>query len=240
MMHWHRHEHTEPAAEQAPERDSAQIEILRVFAGEDGQGGIPIGLIRRRDVTQTDPTALVARCGVDCLVIFDDPLDGSATAELFAADGPLDRSSAGCLALGWWLTTSHTPVTAVLVAGTEFTVAQSAHFGWVSTDPAAGRDPVLHRIDDVELIEKVTADELPERTECVWAYCSEKSDTLLEIKRMTPESDLIAAASTALTARLGHGTTLVDTAGIHVVTSMDAQGRILLGGRVSEDRVVVL
>jgi hypothetical protein len=107
-------------------------------------------------------------------------------------------------------------------------------------DPAAGHEAVLQRIEDVGLIGTAASGDLPEETNCVWAYSNGKSEVLLRIKRMTTDPELIAAASTALTTQLGHGVTLVDTAGIHVVTSLDAQGRILLGGHVREDRVVVL
>ncbi|AHH18440.1 hypothetical protein NONO_c36530 [Nocardia nova SH22a] len=241
MTHWHRHKHSEPAAEQAPERDSAQIEILRVFTADDGQGGIPVGLIRRRDVAETDPRALAVRCGVDCLGLYDDPADGAVTVELFGADGPLPRSSAGCLALGWWLAAQHTPVTTVRTRDGAFTVAQSSHLGWVHTDPEAGAQAVLHQIADADRIATVTSSELPEHTNCVWAYSPAESSATVRIKRMTrPDSEFIAAASTALTTRLGHGITVVEVTEIHVVTKLDEQGRVLLGGRVREDHVVVL
>ena len=157
-----------------------------MFAGDNGAGGVPVGLVRRRDVAETDPRALAVRCGVDCLGIYDDPVDGSVTVELFTGDGPLARSSAGCLALGWWLAAQNTPVTTVRVADDTFTVAQSSHFGGVYMDPEAGSNAaVLHQIADVDRIETVTSSELPEQTNCVWAYSVAESAATVQIKRMT-------------------------------------------------------
>ncbi|RMI32166.1 PhzF family phenazine biosynthesis protein [Nocardia stercoris] len=229
------------------ESDSAQIEVLRVFADAAGRFGKPVGVVRRRYVEHIDPHALAARVDGAETAIVGDPDARAAELRSYTATADLSFSAAAVLGAAWWLNVGSSPVTPVsrLVspAGPAEVSVEDAQT-WARVHPDWVRDITLHQFGSTDEIGTVDTADFADGLHLIWAFDDETRGAV-RARMFAPayglaEDEANGAAAAALTAELSADLDMVQGQGSRLRTTWGSDGWVSVGGTVVEDRIVVL
>ncbi|MFI2230011.1 PhzF family phenazine biosynthesis protein [Nocardia testacea] len=228
----------------APEQDSTQVEVVRVFTDPAGRWGNPLGIARAGDVEGVDHQALAARLGYSETVVVEAPAGEIARLRIYTPAVELPFAGHPTVGTAWWLADQGTPVGTLEVPAGPVAVTADAGLVWVRARPEWAPEFTFHEFDDPEFLSTVAPADFDSGHHYVWSWTDPERSAVRA--RMfapamgIPEDEATGAAAIALTARLERDLTITQGQGSQLFTRHDPDGWVHLGGRVVSDHPVVL
>jgi predicted PhzF superfamily epimerase YddE/YHI9 len=218
----------------------AQLHVVRVFAGDDGSWGNPLGVfLDGASVPETERQAVAADLGFSETVFVNDPERGEIRVYTPAVEIPfaghpmvgtawlLDRERAGVPVL-------RPPAGEVPVRVTEEWTFAAGHPDW--TPPFE-----FVELDSPAEVEALEGSPRSDVEIGMWAWIDEEAGVVRERVFAEPfgipEDEATGAAAIALTARLGRPLDIRQGRGSRILTRPLDNGMVEIAGRVALDEV---
>jgi predicted PhzF superfamily epimerase YddE/YHI9 len=211
-----------------------ELHVLRVFVGDDGEGGNPLGVfLEGHGLSEERFQAIAADLGFSETVFVSDALRGelrifTPAAELPLAGHPLVGTS-------WLLREEAVPADVLRPPAGEVPTWRDGDTTWIRADPQFAPPFERERLPtpaDVDAHPGAAEDQLLE----VWAWEDEGTGTVRA--RVFPrtlgivEDEATGAAALALGAELGRPLTIHQGAGSRIDVRPAEDGLVEIGGRV--------
>jgi predicted PhzF superfamily epimerase YddE/YHI9 len=214
----------------------AELHVVRVFCGDDGAGGNPLGVFldgaavpeaRRQDVA--------ADLGFSETVFVDDA--GTGAIRIYTPAVEIPFAGHPVVGTAWLLDRERDGVPALKPPAGEVPVRCEGEWTY-----AAGRPEWAPEFDFVELgsaaeVEGLDGPRRNDRETGMWAWIDESAGVLRERVFAEPfgipEDEATGAAAVALTARLGRPLDIRQGKGSRIVTRPMDNGMVELAGRVA-------
>src|SRR4051794_15453491 len=218
----------------------AQLHVLRVFCGDDGGGGNPLGVfLAGGSVPVGERQAVTADLGFSETVFVDDSERGDIRIFTPAVGGPL--AGPPVVGTGWLLRREGGGGPAPQPPAGEVPVRSEGEWTY-----AAGRPEWAPEFEFVQLDSPAEVDALDgsPRSDIeigMWAWIDEAGGVLRERVFAEPfgipEDEATGAAAVALTARLGRPLDIRQGRGSRIVTRPLDDGMVELAGRVNHHEI---
>jgi predicted PhzF superfamily epimerase YddE/YHI9 len=214
----------------------AELHVLRVFCGDDGGGGNPLGVfLDGESVPEAERQAVAADLGFSETVFVDDAERGAI--RIFTPAVEIPFAGHPVVGTAWLLQRERGGVPVLRPPAGEVPVRSEDEWTY-----AAGRPEWAPEFEFVELgsPEEVEALDGSPRSDVetgMWAWIDERDGILRERVFAEPfgipEDEATGAAAVALTARLGRPLDIRQGKGSRIVTRPLDDGMVELAGRVA-------
>jgi predicted PhzF superfamily epimerase YddE/YHI9 len=213
----------------------AELNVLRVFVGDDGEGGNPLGVfLPGHGLPEERFQAIAADLGFSETVFVSDALRGelrifTPAAELPLAGHPLVGTS-------WLLREEATPADVLRPPAGEVPTWREGETTWIRADPTWAPAMEREQLDAPEAVDAHRGAARADQVLEVWAW--EDEDAGLVRARVFPralgidEDEATGAAALLLCAELGRPITIRQGAGSRIDARPAEGGLVEVGGRV--------
>ena len=218
----------------------SELHVLRVFCGQDGGGGNPLGVFLEGDeIRADDRQRIAADLGFSETVFVDDA--GRGEIRIFTPATELPFAGHPVLGTAWLLARERGAVAALRPPAGEVPVRTDRGLTF-----AAGRPEWMPEFEFVEVGSAAEVEALggpPEGHDAVgvWAWVDEGAGVIRE-RVFAPrygiaEDEATGSAAITLSAQLGRELEIRQGAGSHILACPLADGKVEIGGRVELDEV---
>ena len=217
-------------------RINVEVTVLRVFCGEGGEGGNPLGVVLDGPlVAADDRQAMAARLGYSETVFVDDPEVGRV--RIFTPEIPMPFAGHPVVGAGWLLAREGFAAESLLTPAGRVALRHEQGRTW-----AAGRDAWCPPFELIELgePEEVEAQEPgDEGWRYVWAW-SDREAGIVRARCFVPEAGIAedeatGAAALRLCAAVERPIEVHQGRGSVIYAHPIGDGLIEIGGAVAED-----
>ncbi|WP_278264006.1 PhzF family phenazine biosynthesis protein [Nocardia sp. AG03] len=231
-------------AHDVPDAPDIQVEVVRVFTDPAGHLGNALGIARAGDVVALDKQELAARLGYSETTVYEDPVDGVAAVRIFTPTTELPFAGHPTVGTAWWLAEQGMDVHTLRVPAGPVAVSRTEGITWVTARAEWTPEFTFHQLDSLDELALLRPDDITGGQHYYWVWTDEPRGAI-RARMFAPamgiaEDEATGAAAVALTARLRRGLVLTQGLGSQLYTAWDSDGWVRLGGRVSEDHVMVL
>jgi predicted PhzF superfamily epimerase YddE/YHI9 len=209
------------------------FDVVRVFCGPGGQFGNELGVIRDGSVVPADAGRLqVAReLGFSETVFVED--DRAGVIDIWTPSMRLPFAGHPCVGAAWLLDAAELVTRAGRVG-----VRHDGEFTWITAHPEWAPARTLRRHDSAAAVDAL---EVPPPGTWIYAWAWQDEVAGRVRARAFPgrgdaidEDEATGAAAMQLTAALGRSLTITQGRGSQITTELLPDGRIEVGGRVSQ------
>jgi predicted PhzF superfamily epimerase YddE/YHI9 len=218
----------------------AELHVLRVFVGGDGQGGNPLGVfLEGHEVPSERRQPIATELGFSETVFVEDA--GSGEMRIFTPAEELPFAGHPSVGTAWLLARERSPVEALHPPAGEVQVRYEPELTWI-----AGRPEWAPPMDYVQLSEPDAVDALagpPDDLGAVycWAWIDEEGGKVRSRAFFhdlgIEEDEATGAAAIALSGRLGRALEIRQGQGSELLARPLADGLVEVGGRCELDGV---
>ncbi|MGI9164393.1 MAG: PhzF family phenazine biosynthesis protein [Mycobacterium sp.] len=223
---------------------SIDVTVLRVFTDSRGDFGNPLGVVDAAAAVPTDRQRIATQLGYSETVFIDLPQAGSTTAHAHIFTPATELPFAGHPSVGaaWWLRERDTPVATLHVPAGRVQIGQA---GTLTTIRArADWSPQfaeLHFASVEELLDADPVDYADDRYHYLWTWTDREAGRvrarMFANELGVPEDEATGSAAVRLTDSLRRDLEITQGKGSQITTTWNADGWVLVGGRVVSDGV---
>jgi predicted PhzF superfamily epimerase YddE/YHI9 len=217
-----------------------QLHVVRVFCGEGGTGGNPLGaFLDGAEIPESERQGIAAELGFAETVFVEDRRSGAIRIHTPSEELPF--AGHPVVGTGWLLAREGSAVPVLRVPAGQVPVRSEGEMAW-----AAGRPEWVFEIEFREVTSPRDVDELdgpPGANDSVgiWAWLDEHRGVIRE-RVFVPEhgiseDEATGAAAVALCARLGRQIEIHQGRGSLILARPLPDGMVEIGGRVELDEV---
>jgi predicted PhzF superfamily epimerase YddE/YHI9 len=215
-----------------------RLHVLRVFCGEDGAGGNPLGVfLDGGEIPPADRQAVAADLGFSETVFVEDREQGAVRIHTPSVELPF--AGHPVVGTGWLLAHEGSAISSLHTLAGDVPVRSEGDMAWASGRPEWVFEIEFARVDSPDRVERLTGP--PEGEECIgiWAWLDETAGVIRE-RVFVPEygvaeDEATGAAAVALCAQLGRPIEIHQGRGSVILARPLADGMVEIGGRVVLD-----
>jgi len=218
----------------------ARLHLLRVFCGEQGAGGNPLGVfLDGRQVPASSRQGVAADLGLSETVFVDD----SARGELRIFTPTVELPFAGHPTVGtaWLLAAERIPVASLHVPAGELGVRYEDGAAFVSARPEWGPEFEWEQLDSPAAVEALTAPPRDHDHLGAWAWVDEGAGSVrarvFPLRYGIAEDEATGSAAAILCARLGRAIEVHQGRGSRIEARPLDGGFVEVGGASALDHV---
>jgi len=218
----------------------SELHVLRVFCGQDGGGGNPLGVfLEGREVRADDRQRIAADLGFSETVFVDDARHGEI--RIFTPATELPFAGHPVVGTAWLLARERGAVASLRPPAGEVPVRTDGELTF-----AAGRPEWMPEFELVEVGSAAEVEALggpPEGHDAVgvWAWVDEDAGVIRErvfaVGYGIAEDEATGSAAITLSARLGREVEIRQGAGSRILARPLGDGMVEIGGQVEMDQV---
>ena len=217
-----------------------ELHVLRVFCGEDGRGGNPLGIfLEGGEVPGPRRQEVARRLGFSETVFVDDPARG--TIAILTPGAELDFAGHPTVGTAWLLNREGTPVEALRPPAGEVPARADADGAYVAGRPEWGPPFELAQLESADEIDALGAPPGGHDLICAWAWIDEDAGLVRSrvfLDRIgIPEDEATGGAATKLAANAGRPIDIRQGRGSRILARPLDRGMVEIGGRVVLDEV---
>jgi predicted PhzF superfamily epimerase YddE/YHI9 len=219
----------------------AELHVLRVFCGDDGSWGNPLGVfLAGPSIPATDRQAVAADLGFSETVFVDDVQHGEI--RIFTPAVELPFAGHPVVGTAWLLARQGAGVPVLRPPAGEVPIRQEGELTYAAARPEWAPGIEFLQVDSPEEVDALDGRPAGTALEVgVWAWIDEERGVLRERVFAEgfgiPEDEATGAAAVALTARLGRAIDIRQGRGSRILARPLDDGMIEIAGRVALDEV---
>jgi predicted PhzF superfamily epimerase YddE/YHI9 len=217
-----------------------ELHVLRVFCGEDGRGGNPLGVFLEGGVVAAARRQDVARrLGFSETVFVDDPARGEIA--IFTPGAELDFAGHPTVGTAWLLAREGTPVGVLRPPAGEVPARAQEDGAYVAGRPEWGPPFELAQLGSAKEVEALECPPGGHDLISAWAWIDEDAGLVRSrvfLHRIgIPEDEATGSAATKLAANAGRPIDIRQGRGSRILARPLGDGMVEIGGRVVLDEV---
>jgi predicted PhzF superfamily epimerase YddE/YHI9 len=217
-----------------------ELHVLRVFCGDDGRGGNPLGVfLSGPDVPRSRRQDVAHRLGFAETVFVDDPVRGEIA--IFTPTAELDFAGHPTVGTAWLLAKRGSPVEVLRPPAGEVPAREEEHGTFVAGRPEWGPPFELRQLESAGDVEALEGPPGGHDLVYVWAWADEAAGRVRA--RMfgdrvgVPEDEATGSAAVDLGAALGRPLDIRQGRGSRILARPVEGGMVEIGGQVVLDEV---
>lgn len=223
---------------------SIDVAVLRVFTDSRGDFGNPLGVVDAAAATPADRQRIATQLGYSETVFIELPQAGSTTAHAHIFTPATELPFAGHPSVGaaWWLRERGTPVDTLHVPAGNLQVGRAGAMTTIRARADWSPQFDVHDFASVdELLDADPVDYADHRYHYLWTWTDREAGRIRA--RMfanelgVPEDEATGSAAVRLTDALRRDLEITQGKGSQITTTWNADGWVLVGGRVVSDGV---
>lgn len=223
---------------------SIQVDVVRVFTDPEGHHGNPLGIVDAAEVAPSQRQQVAATLGFSETIFVDvpSPSERTATARIFTPAAELPFAGHPTVGLAWWLDDRGIPVDTLSVPAGVVATRISDGYTWVRARPDWAPEFTLHCQPDGDAVSAVSAAAFGSGHHYVWAWAGEGAirSRMFAPDLGVPEDEATGAAALRITEHLRRDLHITQGRGSRLVTHIEPDGWIEVGGRVRRDSPVTV
>ena len=217
-----------------------ELHVLRVFCGDDGSAGNPLGVfLDGGSVPEADRQAVAADLGFSETVFVDD--SGTGEIRIFTPAVEIPFAGHPVVGTAWLLARERGGVLALHPPAGEVPVRTEGEWTYAAGRPEWAPEFEFVELDSPAEVEALDGSPRSDVETGMWAWIDEAGGVLRELVFAEPfgipEDEATGAAAVALTARLGRPLDIRQGRGSRIVTRPLDDGMVELAGRVALEEV---
>jgi predicted PhzF superfamily epimerase YddE/YHI9 len=218
----------------------AQVHVVRVFCGDDGSWGNPLGVfLEGSAVPEAERQAVAADLGFSETVFVDDPERGEIRVFTPAVEIPF--AGHPMVGTAWLLARERGGASVLRPPAGEVPVRITEEWTYAAGHPDWTPEFEFVQLDSPAEVEALEGSPRSDAEIGMWAWIDEEGGLLRERVFAEPfgipEDEATGAAAIALTARLGRPLDIRQGGGSRIVTRPLDDGMVEIAGRVTLDEV---
>jgi predicted PhzF superfamily epimerase YddE/YHI9 len=218
----------------------AELHVLRVFTGDDGSWGNPLGVfLEGASVPEAERQPVAADLGFSETVF----VDGAERGEIRIFTPAVEIPFAGHPVVGtaWLLSRERGGVPVLRPPAGEVPVRREGEWTYAAARPEWAPDFEFVQLDSPAQVEALDGSPRSDAEIGMWAWIDEDAGVLRERVFAEPfgipEDEATGAAAVALTARLGQPLDIRQGRGSRILTRPLEDGMVEIAGRVAMEEV---
>lgn len=223
---------------------TVDVTVLRVFTDSDGNFGNPLGVVDAATVPAGDRQRIATELGYSETLFIDLPTSGSTTAHARIFTPATELSFAGHPTVGaaWWLADRGTPIHTLQVPAGIVQVSYDGDRTVIRARAEWSPEFAIHELASVDDLLAAEPDDYADDTEhYLWAWLDRESGHIRARMFATdlgvPEDEATGSAAARITDYLSRDLTITQGKGSQIYTTWNAEGWVLVAGRVVSDGV---
>ena len=218
----------------------ARLHLLRVFCGEQGAGGNPLGVfLDGRQVPASSRQGVAADLGLSETVFVDDPARGEL--RIFTPTVELPFAGHPTVGTAWLLAAERIPVASLHVPAGELGVRYEDGAAFVSARPEWGPEFEWEQLDSPAAVEALTGPPRDHDHLGAWAWVDEGAGSVrarvFPLRYGIAEDEATGSAAAILCARLGRAIEVHQGRGSRIEARPLDGGFVEVGGASALDQV---
>jgi predicted PhzF superfamily epimerase YddE/YHI9 len=217
-----------------------ELTVLRVFTGDDGQAGNPLGVfVEGRSVEPERRQAVAADLGFSETVFVDDAESGAIAIHTPAVE--LDFAGHPTVGAAWLLAERGTPVHSLRPPAGELPVRLEDDLAFVAARPQWGPQYEFEELGSAAEVEALHGPPGGRDLVGTYAFMDENAGLVrarvFPVRLGVPEDEATGGAAVQLCARLGRAIDIRQGRGSRILARPLSDGRVEIGGRVALEDV---
>jgi predicted PhzF superfamily epimerase YddE/YHI9 len=218
----------------------AELHVLRVFTGDDGSWGNPLGVfLDGRSVPEAERQAVAADLGFSETVFVDDAQRG--VIRIFTPAVEIPFAGHPVVGTAWLLARERGGVPVLRPPAGEVPVRHDGEWTYAAARPEWAPDFEFVQLGSPAEVEVLDGSPRSDAEVGMWAWIDEDAGLLRERVFAEPfgipEDEATGAAAVALTARLGRPLDIRQGRGSRILTRPLEDGMVEIAGRVAPEEV---
>lgn len=223
---------------------TVDVAVLRVFTDAAGDFGNPLGVVDAATVPADERQRIATELGYSETVFIDLPVDGSTTAHarIFTPATELPFAGHPTVGAAWWLRERGTPIRTLQVPAGIVGVSYEDDRTVIRARAEWSPEFAIHDLASVDEVLAADPDDYPDDAEhYLWAWVDRDGGHIRS--RMfasdlgVPEDEATGSAAARITDYLSRDLTITQGKGSQIFTMWNAEGWVLIAGRVVNDGV---
>jgi predicted PhzF superfamily epimerase YddE/YHI9 len=217
-----------------------QLHVLRVFCGEDGGGGNPLGVfLEGSEVAEVDRQTIATDLGFAETVFVEDRTSG--TIRIHTPSEELPFAGHPVVGTGWLLAREGSAVPSLRAPAGEVPVRSEGAMAWAGGRPEWVFEIEFRQVESPDEVDRLERQPEAEESVGIWAWMDESEGVIRE-RVFVPEhgiseDEATGAAAVALCSRLGRTIEIHQGRGSLIHAQPLPDGMVEIGGRVELDDV---
>ncbi|MCV7342827.1 PhzF family phenazine biosynthesis protein [Mycolicibacterium rhodesiae] len=223
---------------------TVDVTVLRVFTDEGGEFGNPLGVVDAATVPAGDRQRIATELEYSETIFIDLPTDGASTAHarIFTPATELPFAGHPTVGAAWWLRDRGTPIHTLQVPAGIVGVTYGDDRTVIRVRAEWSPEFAIHDLDSVDEVLAADPDDYSDDAEhYLWAWMDRDGGhiraRMFAADLGVPEDEATGSAAARLTDYLSRDLTITQGKGSQIFTTWDAQGWVLIAGRVVSDGV---
>lgn len=214
--------------------DNPTLHVLKVFVGEDGKGGNPLGVfLDGGEISESSRQSVAADLGFSETVFVDDAERGGL--RIFTPSTELPFAGHPLVGTAWLLAREGFDVDALHPTAGEVPVRRSGELTFISGRPEWAPAFEHVRLDSSEEIDALSGPPEGRDLVGVWAW-EDEEEGIVRVRVFAPgvgvfEDEATGAHAVRLAARLGRSITIRQGVGSIIVAEPTTDGMVEIGGK---------
>ncbi|BBY66314.1 PhzF family phenazine biosynthesis protein [Mycolicibacterium helvum] len=223
---------------------TVDVTVLRVFTDECGNFGNPLGVVDASTVPAAERQRIATELGYSETIFIDLPDEGSTTAHarIFTPATELPFAGHPTVGAAWWLAERGTPIRTLQVPAGIVQISYDDAFTTVRARAEWSPEFAVHELDSVDDLLATEPGDYPDDVEhYVWTWLDRDGGHIRS--RMfahdlgVVEDEATGSAAARITDYLSRDLTITQGKGSQIYTTWNAEGWVLVAGRVVSDGV---
>jgi predicted PhzF superfamily epimerase YddE/YHI9 len=221
---------------------TVDVTVLRVFTDASGNFGNPLGVVDAATVPAGDRQRVATELGYSETIFIDLPKSGSTTAHarIFTPSTELPFAGHPTVGAAWWLAERGTPIRTLQVPAGIVQISYDDALTVVRARAEWSPEFALHELDSVDDVLASEPGDYPDDAEhYLWAWLDRDGghvrSRMFASDLGVPEDEATGSAAARLTEYLSRDLTITQGRGSQIYTTWNAEGWVLVAGRVVSD-----
>jgi len=223
---------------------TVDVAVLRVFTDAAGNFGNPLGVVDAATVPAGERQRIATELGYSETVFIDLPVDGSTTAHarIFTPATELPFAGHPTVGAAWWLRERGTPIRTLQVPAGIVGVSYEDDRTVIRARAEWSPEFAIHDLASVDEVLAADPDDYPDDAEhYLWAWVDRDGghirSRMFAADLGVPEDEATGSAAARITDYLSRDLTITQGKGSQIFTTWNAEGWVLIAGRVVNDHV---
>ncbi len=218
---------------------TVDVTVLRVFTDSQGNFGNPLGVVDAATVPAGERQRIATELGYSETIFVDLPAEGSTTAHarIFTPAAELPFAGHPTVGAAWWLAQRGTPIRTLQVPAGIVQISYDGDRTAIRARAEWSPEFALHELGSVDEVLAAGPDDYSDDAEhYLWAW-TDREDGHIRSRMFAadlgvPEDEATGSAAARITEYLSRDLTITQGKGSQIYTTWNAEGWVLVAGRV--------